>query len=1636
MSKKQFKSQASSSRAVSGAFMVTDGSQPTGSFGVPASLGAVSASALSYIYEPPSLSGISDPTVIVSYKNLQKKDSTTKAKALEELTTYIQSHKSEHIEEGILEAWVGLYPRTSIDNARRVRLLAHRCQGHLCVSFGKRIAKSLPALVGPWLAGLYDNDRSVSRAAQDALEEAFSSEEKIGSLWKLYQSAIIEHCHTAISKESVYTLSDERTTSPDDALAKYARVVGASILVVARILEINRQQDDAGHKKSLNSFLSQIDVWNLASHSDAFVRRAVYKLLIALLTGKEHPIDMKLLSAKVLTSSLHIDQTGSNLDYSKALALLTRHYPEVWTKYYSGSGKKSAENRLQQFLRKGSQSAPPDFWVQVGLLMQCIPEEMLQTDLSELGEQKPEIMVEEGARKESLLLDAILVGLRSKSEPRANLAQAWSTYLQVFERVQTLQTDGDVRQQYLIRYALPIVLAFAVFNQDASEWSIAAPQQFQQSICVRAFLLVWNGAQDALCKHWLSLSAKIVEHIKTSLPEQSKEYSKSQDSVADASRRWYGFEGAIMKETDSQSIKSLFQATSASELKAAIDLLATRNGKPYGAAATLTAALELTPELVYGSADLISMLYGFLQANIPTVLASPSVPYIFTILDHLHGRMDVLPIYKAGIESLKAEQNSPSKLRALTSILSSPVLDKTGNNEGLQELTAQLLQDAIKGYESNWSLVQTTMRNPATPADVVDSLLSTMLDGLAVDEQAWKCLHGLDISVKTNKGALLTFANTPKGSNLFSRLLLLAKSPDAHIASQADSLSNTIQDVLSGEKGLAQVKRSLLEVVSDGLDRPTASSLPVDTLVAQAQKLYEETDETHKEAVAASLLPRVGQWDAALLPILSQAPNPALAVTNPLCSVVGLVDSSPSASADDVGSIITWDTNGISSAIRLALYCTRLIRATDITKNWTLDEIIFLYSKLELTQTLINDHLSITKPNALWDTQRTDIETQILGLVSEVQSLCAAWDQEKAQIVIAAKQQILDGCFGSSTSSYYNARMYSAISSQLRELHGDALFNNAELVSRTRESRRIDSAIHTMAILTSAGPSKELTKYANELVADLTGLDFFKDIKRGWKYLLYFNAITDKEETIVINIPKPRLVFFVKALVKTLSDVPSVPVREEALHALIIVLPCIKDTYETFWGDILQILPTIWSSTESGSDENIPLIYMSLRLLAKLRKLVNQGSNDDLEESWRDNEGPISENLVRLMRELQGTSDENHQPRAMTNELLSRHIASSPSKSVSDASDLYPIIASESRALQQAAYSILHDHIPKEQEQKSLDKALTKDYVARLPEELLSLILAPPDEETLNESSFERTMPVSLRSYFLSWKLVFDHWTNASYSVQADYAVSLKDGSYLKSLLDFIFDVLITGRIRPVDASKYDLMDFSPEEGESPERTTHALLIHLYVLSLICLPNLSKTWWRDSTSRQTTIDVESWTEKYISPLIIGRELTAVSEWSPSQASADQPLTIKVSASTRQITASIPIDEQTMSIAIHLPQSYPLQRATVESVHRVGVDEKKWRSWLITTQGVINFSNEGNGGSLIEGLMAWRKNVTATLKGQTECSICYSVVSAEKQLPSKRCGTCRNMFHGGCLYRWFKSSNSSSCPLCRNAFHYS
>jgi hypothetical protein len=103
---KKFKSQASSSRAAAGGF----GGFPSafGGFSTASTSNPQATSSLSYVAEPPDLTRISEPNLVVAFKNLSKKDDTTKTKALEEIKDAVVKlgNRSDELEEGVLEAWV------------------------------------------------------------------------------------------------------------------------------------------------------------------------------------------------------------------------------------------------------------------------------------------------------------------------------------------------------------------------------------------------------------------------------------------------------------------------------------------------------------------------------------------------------------------------------------------------------------------------------------------------------------------------------------------------------------------------------------------------------------------------------------------------------------------------------------------------------------------------------------------------------------------------------------------------------------------------------------------------------------------------------------------------------------------------------------------------------------------------------------------------------------------------------------------------------------------------------------------------------------------------------------------------------------------------------------------------------------------------------------------------------------------------------------------------------------------------------------------------------------------------------------------------------------------------------------------
>ncbi|KXN75019.1 hypothetical protein CONCODRAFT_33945, partial [Conidiobolus coronatus NRRL 28638] len=125
-----------------------------------------------------------------------------------------------------------------------------------------------------------------------------------------------------------------------------------------------------------------------------------------------------------------------------------------------------------------------------------------------------------------------------------------------------------------------------------------------------------------------------------------------------------------------------------------------------------------------------------------------------------------------------------------------------------------------------------------------------------------------------------------------------------------------------------------------------------------------------------------------------------------------------------------------------------------------------------------------------------------------------------------------------------------------------------------------------------------------------------------------------------------------------------------------------------------------------------------------------------------------------------------------------------------------------------------------------------------------------------------------------------------------------------------------------------------------------------------------------------------------------------------------------------------IDENIIDIHIKIPSNFPLLPVKVDGKRHSGVPENRWRAWLLNTSAVFVTQN----GTVADAIQLFKKNIKLHFDGVEDCTICYSVIGViDRSLPNRQCKTCKNKFHSACLFKWFRTSNQSTCPLCRNIF---
>lgn len=275
----------------------------------------------------------------------------------------------------------------------------------------------------------------------------------------------------------------------------------------------------------------------------------------------------------------------------------------------------------------------------------------------------------------------------------------------------------------------------------------------------------------------------------------------------------------------------------------------------------------------------------------------------------------------------------------------------------------------------------------------------------------------------------------------------------------------------------------------------------------------------------------------------------------------------------------------------------------------------------------------------------------------------------------------------------------------------------------------------------------------------------------------------------------------------------------------------------------------------------------------------------------------------------------------------------------------------------------------------------------------------------------------------LAWKLLVMFFRGLPQENRVEYAKYIRQNKMVDDLLYVLF------RLLPLNTARAGTVvadDCEPEIGGfAGQRTIQELARNVSYSLLQWMPAIVRQWWNSLDKRRASI-VDKFTTSCITPQLCQREMQVVQN-SPFRFDNMQ---IKTRPSAREVAAVYTVEEMSMELVVKLAPNHPLGVVSVESGRKIGIAAAQWRSWMLQMTTFLTHQN----GSIMDGLILWKRNVDKRFEGVEECMICFSVIHGSNySLPKLSCKTCKKKFHSACLYKWFSTSNNATCPLCRNLF---
>jgi hypothetical protein len=1515
-----------------------------------------------------------DGELRVIVKKLSKRDSITKQRALEELKGYLQRN-NESIKDFIV-VWDKLFNKLGTDHDRKVR---ENCFGVLdvIISFdSKSLAPILKNISGTWFLSRFDSSKEVCNNSIQSFEKAFPN--------KLKQ--VLLHCHCEILdfviklilEEKPETMSDKRFVSQEEMNSKYVTCVSAGFDLVGFMLEHIDKKDRKRTEKYQKMFVKPF--WAMAYHQDGIIRSGFYRFMKSACL---HAVDIledhiDLVSTQYLSKVFDDQNPSTHTFLWESVLLTTKHIPSLWTQ----ESKKPPLFKLLNFLKKGAYGSfsisYPCLLPLLGNLPPAIITKQFQNEFFE-SFWKGRIDIDRNGATlffnsyfECCLFFLKTPGFEHKSIVTVDLIRPLESLLEKRQdRFVSLEIVKVIIQWILdtfeieqIKYLIPEfqnVLTDLIRKEGDHFWVVEGYKQAKERDIDNHF---WTRAVQ-------TYTSKLMDH-QIDLPAlisilSLKDLELSSELIEICLDTLFGID--ITQELVMKAILICISKSN-TELK-----------KNYW---------KMVVDHTISLQDSIVKV-GLLLEIVKTISEHPSAHFapILGIDTFVLEQMDV-DITIEGLADLVVE----------LLVLPAPLL----LNTSFVESVMSLIHTAFGRYNSSVLIINNHDLHVVAP-DVIDNVqfaLQVLLKGSSKQNNS-KIQHMID-------------------QNMFLLLLLLHASPTTvAVLHWTESSSTGIESAIEHTQEMAS---NLFKNIS------TVSQDFVAEWGHEFVKYYGYLNHVGGPAdfieIAAHLLEKVTLIESKkmFVEVVLQSPdmyaqfyqqfNTESYITSIVEPISIWSSSLPSRNID-----LAYDHDGLSDYSRWMLLLISFAKSPQ-TSLW-ID--VGLYCEITKFVIACEDHLH-TSTNLF----QSDLLSHTAFIQQDWATLILQMDIHDFWALLEQPNTIFGQSFENLTVS--NSVIDARVTRKLIQLVIENVGVTNQAIQQILKLYNEKQYVRCLTLLEPIAPIcdvdfldqlhpvllKPVLKMKRHSVIDYQNDDGISQLVIYAQFLCAIKFINSEMDPGERN----SLVRWVRTLYDALITSKEEQVKETDTlilfdsHVVLIVDYIIKQAihehadYGLNMTRFLCDLTQYWFQKLKTLDLNEYGKVFLYHLLTLWETLHEAQTASNLWKRVSDIEEDINKIIVDLFFIIGAPLESTVIAEQRLQEKIAGVVADLDfdehiRQYTSNEPAIFEMLYTNCEHIQKVAFSILSSIANRRVQEYSLSLEMSlKKKKYGFHSSLLQLL--------------SKKSPKSLYEFFgngLVWLLIFTHFEGASFDLRQMYTNELKSKKCIGMFLETVLNTLNIGTKKPtINISKWEFNEYVVDGFDGNiEESFHILFAHLYFRALCSVPSLVRSWFSDCTSRQLILSIESFTENYISPLLISKEFQKV------QTQSDDDMVIRINTSQIEITASYKIEDAGLDIVIKLPKSYPLKLAEVVSGtyggRQAGIEETRWRSWLLSVSSVMI----GQNGSISDALVLFKKNVSLHFEGLEDCAICYSIISAtDRSTPQKKCRVCKHIFHGSCVYK--------------------